>query len=69
MEDNNNSDNKPWGGKRTLPYTLVCTVNSRLGLTSTLMTKNEKKEEKDACACPGWAVSTYVGYVHVRQSV
>ena len=69
MGDNNNSDNKPWGRKRTLPYTLACTVNSRLGLASTLMTKDEKKEEKGASACPSWAVSAYVGYVHVCQSV
>jgi hypothetical protein len=68
VEDNNDSDNKPWGRERTLPYTLACTVKSRLGLASTLMIK-EEKEEKDACSCLSWAVSAYVGYVHVCQSV
>jgi hypothetical protein len=69
VEDNNDSDNKPWGRERTLPYTLACTVKSRLGLAPTLMTKMEEKEEKDASSCPSWAASTYVGYVHVCQSV
>jgi hypothetical protein len=40
-----------------------------LSLAPTLMTKMEEKEKKDACSCPSWAVSDYVGYVHVCQSV
>jgi hypothetical protein len=29
------------------------------------MTKREEREEKMLVACPGWAVSAYVGYAHV----
>jgi hypothetical protein len=64
VEDNNNGDNKPWVRKRTLPYTLACTVKSRLGLAPILMTKKEEKEEKDACCMPRLGcLATYVGYV------
>jgi hypothetical protein len=63
VEDNNNDD-RPWGRKGTLPYTLACMVKSGSSPTSTVTTKREEKGEKDACWLPELGcLATYVGYV------
>jgi hypothetical protein len=43
-----------------LPYTLACTVKSRLILTSILMTKREEKEEKRCVSLALAGLSSYL---------
>jgi hypothetical protein len=56
MEDNN----KSWGRKGPLPYTLACTVKSKSSLASLPTTKTEDKEEKKVIVPARVGLSSYL---------
>jgi hypothetical protein len=43
----NNNDNESGGGEKTLPYTLACTVKSRLGPRRHSTARREEEEEEE----------------------
>jgi hypothetical protein len=53
----------PWGRKRTLPYTLACTVKSRPRTASNLTTKRGKGRERCLFLPELGCLATYVDYV------
>jgi hypothetical protein len=57
-------DNRPWGGKGALPYTLACTAKSRPGLGPTPNVNRGKRKEKKLVVLPKLdCPATYIGYL------
>jgi hypothetical protein len=67
----NHHDNRPWGQKGTLPYTLACTVKSGSGLASTPNVNRGEEEGKKLVVLPQLGcLATYIGYSsHVSTSL